>query len=121
MSRAYWWPADCIPYTTNSMAIAALPTTGKNSNPNSKSAAEWLNHKEDNNMRHIPTIAFLVVFIDVFANASRGFTANESTLGAWIVGIAAALMLAFTAANATYILARKALVIYRWLRSKAKR
>ena len=72
-------------------------------------------------MRYIPTLAFLFVFFDVFNNVLRGFTANDSTLGAWIVGIAAALLLAFTAANVAYILARKALVIYRWLRSKAKR
>ena len=72
-------------------------------------------------MRHIPTLAWLVVFIDVFANVLRGFVANDSTFGAWVVGSAIALLLAFTAANIAYILAKKVVVIYRWLRSKAKR
>ena len=72
-------------------------------------------------MRHIPTLAWLVVFIDVFANVLRGFTANDSTLGAWALGSALALLLAFTAANVAYILAKKVVVFYRWLCLKAKR
>ena len=72
-------------------------------------------------MRHIPTIAFLVVFIDVFTKVLNKLTTGETTTGPWIVGIVAALLLAFTAANVAYILAKKALVIYRWLRSKTKR
>ena len=72
-------------------------------------------------MRHIPTIAFLVVFIDVFTKVLSKLTTGETTTGPWIVGIVAALLLAFTAANVAYILSRKTLVIYRWLRSKAKR
>lgn len=71
-------------------------------------------------MRYIPMFAFLFVFFDVFNKVLRGFVANDFTLGAWVVGIAAALLLSVTAAEIAFIIAKKGVAVYRWLRLKIK-
>lgn len=72
-------------------------------------------------MRHIPTIAFLVVFIDVFTKVMNKLTTGETTTGPWIVGIAAALLLSVTSAEIAFVIANKGVTVYRWLRLKTKR
>ena len=69
----------------------------------------------------IPTLAFLFVFFVVFNKVLRGFAANDFTLGAWIVGIAAALLLSVAAAEIAFAVAKKGVAVCRWLRLKAKR
>ena len=72
-------------------------------------------------MRYIPTLAFLVVFIDVFTKVLNKLTTGETTTGPWIVGIAAALLLSVVSAEIAFVIANKGVTVYRWLRLKTKR
>lgn len=72
-------------------------------------------------MRYIPTLAFLIVFIDVFTKVLNKLTAGEATAGHWIVGIAVAVLLSVTAAEIAFVIANKGVTVYRWLRLKTKR
>ncbi len=71
-------------------------------------------------MRNIPTLAYLVVFIDVFFSVLSGVMASNSTLGAWVAGIAIALLLSIPSGEIAFVAAKKSVVIYRWLRSTIK-
>ena len=67
MYEAFWLPAGSIPFITGSTAIAAPQRIGRSSNPSlNRVVTERLNHKEIISMRNIPTLAYLVIFIDVF-------------------------------------------------------